>query len=159
MKPVIDAVLSVSSPIGPISLLSENSRLVRVELGRKLRNIGHDEILLEAASQIEQYFKGNLVKFNLPTKVQGTPFQKAIWREISKTHFGKTLSYGEIAKRIGSPLAARAVGQAVGQNPLPLIVGCHRILGSSGKITGFTGAKGISTKAWLLKHEGISFRV
>ena len=84
-----------------------------------------------------------------------TEFQKSVWRQIARIPFGKTKSYADIAKAIGKPKAARAVGGAVGSNPVPLVVGCHRVMGASGKITGYSGGKGIPTKQWLLEHEGI----
>jgi methylated-DNA-[protein]-cysteine S-methyltransferase len=86
----------------------------------------------------------------------GTDFQRSVWKEIGKIKFGQVKTYADIAKAIGKPLAARAVGGAVGSNPIPLIVGCHRVLGASGKITGYSGGKGIPTKRILLKLEGIA---
>ncbi|MTA83904.1 MAG: methylated-DNA--[protein]-cysteine S-methyltransferase, partial [Actinobacteria bacterium] len=103
------------------------------------------------------YLKGNLPKFSLPLKVLGTPFQLAVWKTIAKVPFGKTISYGEIAAAIGKPQAARAVGAAVGANPTPLLVGCHRVLGSNGSLTGYSGGQGIKTKKLLLAHEGIDY--
>ena len=79
-----------------------------------------------------------------------------MWAEISKIEFGKTKTYGEIAEAIGRPKAVRAVGGAVGANPVPLVIGCHRVLGAAGKITGYSGGDGLPTKRWLLKLEGLS---
>ena len=87
---------------------------------------------------------------------KGTEFQREVWKEIAKIKFGQVKTYSDIARAIGKPLAARAVGGAVGSNPIPLVVGCHRVLGSSGKITGYSGGKGIPTKRILLKLEGIA---
>ena len=151
------SVLTVESPIGPITLIAQNETIIRVELGTRAKAEGYSRVLSSASKQITSYFDGALTRFTLPVAVEGTKFQKSVWKEIAKQGFGKAISYGEIAKKIGKPQAARAVGAAVGSNPTPLIVGCHRVLGSSGKITGFTGAKGIKTKAWLLQHEGIEF--
>ena len=111
----------------------------------------------QAAKQIDLYLKGSLPKFSLPLKVSGTPFQLAVWKAIAKVPFGKTVSYGEIAKAIGKPQASRAVGAAVGANPTPLLVGCHRVLGANGSLTGYSGGQGIKTKKLLLDHEGIKY--
>jgi len=158
MKLSPKAVVSVDSPIGPITLIAQGEKIVRVELGKKARAEGSSKVLADAKNQIAAYFAGKLERFTLPIEAVGTEFQKSVWKEISKIGFGRKLSYGEIAAKIGNPAASRAVGAAVGSNPTPLLVGCHRVLGSTGKITGFTGAKGIKTKAWLLDHEQIEFR-
>lgn len=158
MKLSPKAVASVDSPIGPITLIAQGEKIVRVELGKKARAEGSSKVLTEAKNQIAAYFAGKIERFSVPIEAVGTEFQKAVWKEIAKLGFGKAISYGEIAAKIGKPQASRAVGSAVGSNPTPLLVGCHRVLGSSGKITGFTGAKGIKTKAWLLDHEQIEFR-
>jgi len=158
MKLSPKAVVSVDSPIGPITLIAQGEKIVRVELGKKARAEGSSKVLNEAKAQVSAYFSGKLERFTVPIDAVGTEFQKSVWKEISKIGFGRKLSYGEIAAKIGNPAASRAVGAAVGSNPTPLLVGCHRVLGSTGKITGFTGAKGIKTKAWLLDHEEIEFR-
>ncbi len=157
MKLPPKAVTTISSPIGPITLIAQGEKLIRVELGIKAKPQGQAKIFDLAQKQFEQYFSGKLSRFSLPLEVSGTEFQKAVWKEIAKLPLGKTISYGEIAAKLGKPLASRAVGAAVGSNPTPLVVGCHRVLGSTGKITGFTGGEGIKTKAWLLNHEGIEF--
>lgn len=158
MKLSPKAVLSVDSPIGPITLIAQGEKIIRVELGKKAAAVGTSRVLGEAKSQLAAYFAGKLERFTIPVEATGTEFQISVWKEIAKIGFGRTLSYGEIAAKIGNPAASRAVGAAVGSNPTPLIVGCHRVLGSTGKITGFTGGKGIKTKAWLLSHEDIEFR-
>jgi methylated-DNA-[protein]-cysteine S-methyltransferase len=116
---------------------------------------GDSELAIAALSQIRQYFDGDRTAFELPLNAAGTEFQKSVWDQVAKIPFGETRSYADIANAIGKPLAARAVGCAVGANPLALILGCHRVMGASGKITGYSGGNGISTKRWLLKHEGI----
>jgi len=158
MKLSPKAVASVESPIGPITLIAQGEKIVRVELGKKARAEGSSKVLTEAKSQLAAYFSGKLERFTVPIDAVGTEFQKSVWKEIAKIGFGRKLSYGEIAAKIGNPAASRAVGAAVGSNPTPLLVGCHRVLGSTGKITGFTGGKGTKTKAWLLDHEQIEFR-
>jgi methylated-DNA-[protein]-cysteine S-methyltransferase len=157
MKLSSRAVTTIESPIGPIALVSSGEKIVAVEIGKRAKPEGSSKILVEAKKQFQEYFQGKIDRFQLPIEVSGTDFQKSVWKEIAKQGFGRTISYGQIAQKIGKPLASRAVGAAVGANPTPLIVGCHRVLGSTGKITGFTGGKGIKTKAWLLRHEGIDF--
>lgn len=152
------SVMSVETPIGPITLIAQNEKIIQVVLGKRAAAVGSSPVLILAKKQIANYFAGTLTRFTIPVAVEGTEFQKSVWKEIAKLATGKSISYGEIAAKIGKPLASRAVGAAVGSNPIPLIVGCHRVLGSAGKITGFTGAKGIKTKAWLLDHEGITYR-
>ena len=158
MKLSPKAVASVESPIGPITLIAQGEKIIRVELGKKATAVGDAKVLTQAKKEIAAYFAGKIERFSIPIEANGTEFQRSVWKEIAKLGFGKAISYGEIAAKIGKPLASRAVGAAVGSNPTPLLVGCHRVLGSSGKITGFTGAKGIKTKAWLLDHEEIEFR-
>ncbi|MEY3933731.1 MAG: hypothetical protein RLZZ606_330 [Actinomycetota bacterium] len=114
-------------------------------------------VLIQAQKELESYFAGKLTKFTFPIDMsKGTDFQRSVWKEIGKIKFGQVKTYADIAKAIGKPLAARAVGGAVGSNPIPLIVGCHRVLGASGRITGYSGGKGIPTKRILLKLEGIA---
>lgn len=151
------STLTYQSPIGPIGLSAEGEKLIGVVIGKRFSQVGSSKVLQTTKKQLEEYFGGKRSRFDLATQVSGTEFQKAVWKEISKLPAGKFTSYGEIARRIGNEKASRAVGAAVGANPLPLVVGCHRVLGSGGKITGYTGGKGIKTKAWLLNHEGIWF--
>ena len=117
----------------------------------------HSPVLNQAQKELESYFAGNLKKFTIPLDIaNGTEFQRTVWKEIAKIKFGQVKTYADIARAIGKPLAARAVGGAVGSNPIPLVVGCHRVLGSSGKITGYSGGKGLPTKRILLNLEGIA---
>ncbi|MEN9955146.1 MAG: hypothetical protein RLZZ41_810 [Actinomycetota bacterium] len=148
---------SFSSPFGFITITAEAEKITAVELCKKANSLGTSKVLEQAAKQIDSYLKGSLPKFSLPLKVSGTPFQLAVWKAIAKVPFGKTVSYGEIAKAIGRPQASRAVGAAVGANPTPLLVGCHRVLGSNGSLTGYSGGQGIKTKKLLLDHEGIEY--
>lgn len=101
--------------------------------------------------QLEAYFSGDLYAFDLALAARGTAFRKSVWNELVRIPYGETISYGELARRIRQPHASRAVGAANGANPLPIIVPCHRVIGSSGKLTGFGG--GLPTKQWLLEHE------
>jgi methylated-DNA-[protein]-cysteine S-methyltransferase len=108
--------------------------------------------LREAARQLAEYFAGRRRRFDLPLAPDGTPFQQEVWRAVSDVDWGQTTSYREIARRVGRPRAARAVGAANGANPLPIIVPCHRVIGSDGSLAGYAG--GLAAKAWLLALEG-----
>lgn len=105
--------------------------------------------------QLSEYFTGTRESFNLPLDQEGTLFQKEVWSNLSTIPFGKSTSYGEIAKQIQNPKAVRAVGAANGKNPISIIVPCHRVIGNNGKLTGYAG--GLKRKAWLLNHENIHF--
>ena len=108
-------------------------------------------ILLEAERQLREYFAGSRTRFELPLDPSGTDFQRQVWRELLKIPFGETRSYVEIARRIGSPRAARAVGAANGRNPISIVAPCHRVVGANGALTGFAG--GLDAKARLLALE------
>jgi methylated-DNA-[protein]-cysteine S-methyltransferase len=152
--------IDIDSPIGLIRVFESNGKITSLNIAVKKSSAKPDKpskVLLAAKDQLSKYFAGKLTKFDLPVDLSnGTEFQKAVWKQIAKIGFGKKVSYVDIAKAINNPKASRAVGGAVGSNPIPLIVGCHRVLGSTGTITGYSGGKGIPTKKWLLKHEGIS---
>lgn len=105
----------------------------------------------QVREQLNQYFAGERKEFDLATSFTGTDFQQRTWQMLAHIPYGQTWSYGELAKRVGSPKAVRAVGAANGRNPLPIILPCHRVIGSNGKLTGFGG--GLPVKQWLLEHE------
>ena len=105
----------------------------------------------EAADQLAAYFKGELKAFNLAIEPQGTRFQEQVWEELVKIPYGETISYGQLAERVGNPKAARAVGMANKKNPIPIIIPCHRVIGKNGRLTGFGG--GLDIKARLLELE------
>jgi methylated-DNA-[protein]-cysteine S-methyltransferase len=140
----------IASDRGLAAILWENDDPKRVRLGPLVENKKHP-LLLEAERQLNDYFAGRRKKFSLQFDAVGTAFQKDVWRALSTIPFGETRSYGEIAKQIGRPQAARAVGAANGRNPISIIVPCHRVIGSNGKLTGFAG--GLESKAFLLKAE------
>jgi methylated-DNA-[protein]-cysteine S-methyltransferase len=152
------ASISFESPIGAITIESENEKITRLTIGETKPHVGSSQILGEAKRQLNAYFAGKLTAFDLPVQLEGTEFQKAVWKQIAKVGFGKTTSYAKIAEKLGKPLASRAVGGAVGANPVPLIVGCHRVLGASGNITGYSGGEGLPTKRLLLQLESIDYK-
>ncbi|MCB0195933.1 MAG: methylated-DNA--[protein]-cysteine S-methyltransferase [Anaerolineae bacterium] len=111
------------------------------------------KILQECRTQLDEYFKSGRNSFDLLLEPEGTAFQKAVWQQLLRIPFGQTASYLDIARMVGNPKAVRAVGAANGQNPISVIIPCHRIIGSNGKLTGYGG--GLWRKAWLLQHEGV----
>ncbi len=144
----------VDSPIGPLGLVASDVALQEVLFdGRRIRPDGRSRVLTDAACQLEGYFNGDLVAFDLPLELHGTEFQRGCWLALASIPYGQTVSYGEQARRIGlGSDAARAVGAANGQNPLPLVLPCHRVIGANGSLTGFGG--GLDVKRFLLEHEG-----
>jgi methylated-DNA-[protein]-cysteine S-methyltransferase len=108
-------------------------------------------VISACIAQLEAYFRGQLQQFSLPLAPHGTEFQQSVWHELVNIPFGQTISYLEIARRIGNEKAIRAVGAANGQNPIVIVIPCHRVIGSNGQLTGYGG--GLWRKAWLLNHE------
>ena len=144
----------VDSPIGPLGLLVSGEALTGVFFdGRRVRKEGSSPVLDEAARQLDAYFEGELVSFDLPLELTGSEFQRSCWLALASIPYGQTVSYGEQARRLGlCPDAARAVGAANGRNPVPIVLPCHRVIGADGALTGFGG--GLPTKRFLLEHEG-----
>jgi methylated-DNA-[protein]-cysteine S-methyltransferase len=154
----------VESPIGRLELTSDGKSITSLTIERA----GHlpleelDEsstgVLERAVKQLSQYFAGKRRSFALPTAPGGTEFQRQIWTGLTEVPWGEATTYGQLGASTGRATAGRAVGGAVGANPLPIIVPCHRVLASNGKITGYSGGNGVPTKVWLLDHEGIVHR-
>jgi methylated-DNA-[protein]-cysteine S-methyltransferase len=144
----------VDSPIGPLGVVASDASLQAVLFdGRPIRPEGSSPVLVEAARQLEAYFRGDLLAFELPLELQGTEFQRRCWLALASIPYGQTVSYGEQARRLGlGHDAARAVGAANGQNPLPIVLPCHRVIGANGSLTGFGG--GLEVKRYLLELEG-----
>jgi methylated-DNA-[protein]-cysteine S-methyltransferase len=109
-------------------------------------------LLAQARSELAAYFAGTVRTLSIPCVLEGTAFQRSVWHALRQIPFGEVTSYADIATRIGKPNACRAVGAANGQNPIPIIIPCHRVIGSNGSLTGFGG--GLPRKQWLLEHEG-----
>lgn len=148
------------SPIGTIVLRASNRGLTRLDFRDEANETDNtaaasvspnDEYLETAASQLEEYFSGHRACFDVPLDLRGTPFQMAAWRALLLIPCGATCSYGTLASRIGRPKAVRAVGGANHNNPVSIIVPCHRVIGGDGKLTGYGG--GLWRKEWLLDHE------
>jgi methylated-DNA-[protein]-cysteine S-methyltransferase len=144
----------VDSPVGPLGLVASDAGLQAVLFdGRGIGADGRSPVLAEAARQLDAYFDGSLVEFDLPLELHGTGFQRSCWLALASIPYGQTVSYGEQARRLGlGHEAARAVGAANGSNPLPIVLPCHRVIGADGSLTGFGG--GLHVKRFLLEHEG-----
>lgn len=148
----------IDTPIGELLLAGEDNALAMIGFpkGSMRRDpepdwIYNEKPLRDARRQLEEYFAGARKDFDLPLRLEGTEFQVSVLEALQKIPYGQTVSYGEIAKRIGRPKAVRAVGAANGRNPIPIVVPCHRVIGSSGDLTGFGG--GLDTKEALLRLE------
>ena len=145
----------VDTPIGKLTVVAADAGIRRIlwdgESPPEGAVEGGSDILDSAVTQIREYFAGARTTFDLPLDLGGTPFQQKVWLELATIPFGTTISYGEQARRIGRPQAARAVGAANGRNPVPVVLPCHRVIGSGGALTGFGG--GLDTKRTLLRHE------
>jgi methylated-DNA-[protein]-cysteine S-methyltransferase len=154
------AYKTIESPIGKLKLVASDKGLVailwekdsprRVRLDELVAEEQHP-VLVETARQLGQYFAGKRKTFSIALDMRGTRFQKDVWEALLAIPFGETRSYGQLAKQLGNPRASRAVGAANGRNPVSIIVPCHRVIGSSGKLTGFAG--GLDAKAHLLGLE------
>jgi methylated-DNA-[protein]-cysteine S-methyltransferase len=149
----------IESPVGPLTLYARAGRLTGLQMDgqRHARQPSPDTeradgAFEEVSAQLRAYFEGTLTRFDLPLELQGTDFQRRVWAQLREIPYGETISYGELARRVGSPGASRAVGLANGRNPVGIIVPCHRVIGADGSLTGYGG--GIERKVWLLEHEG-----
>ena len=153
----------IESPVGPLKLVASDAGLAavlwkdhppaRVRLENVTEGEGHP-VLLQAERELREYFAGERQRFSVKLDFAGTPFQRRVWNALLAIPYGETRSYGRLAREIGYPSAARAVGAANGRNPISIVVPCHRVLGSNGQLTGFAG--GLGTKARLLALEEAS---
>ena len=148
--------LDVSSPLGVLQLVSDEKHLLELNwqcAHRQLSTSNHRvAILTAAAHELSQFFSGARRNFSVPLQPHGTGFQLSVWSELQKVGWGETFTYREIAERLGKPKGFRAVGGAVGRNPIPIFIPCHRIVGANGALTGFSG--GLDNKQILLGCEG-----
>lgn len=148
----------MQSPIGPLFLVADEEGLREVRFEHERRaHIPDDswqhsaQKLAQVRRQLDAYFAGERQTFDLPLNLQGTDFQRAVWQALTTIPYAHTTSYGELSRQIQKPTASRAVGAANGRNPIPIIIPCHRVIGSNGTLTGFAG--GLAAKHWLLSHE------
>lgn len=142
----------IGSDKGLAAVLWENDDPNRVRVREYVNDDSHP-VLIEAERQLNEYFKGERQSFSLELDPIGTDFQKKVWNILSTIPYGKTITYGDIARQLGDIKTVRAVGAANGKNPISIIVPCHRVIGASGELTGFAG--GLEAKAWLLEREGV----
>ncbi|HLL23459.1 MAG TPA: methylated-DNA--[protein]-cysteine S-methyltransferase [Kofleriaceae bacterium] len=148
--------MTVKSPIGELVLVGSASALAVLQLpnsGDPAPDVepGTTPVLARVARQLDEYFAGERTTFDVPLAAKGTAFQQRVWDALVAIPYGALCSYGDVARTIGRPSASRAVGAANGRNPIAIIVPCHRVIGSSGQLTGYGG--GLPTKRWLLAHE------
>lgn len=145
----------IDSPIGELRIVEDQGSITAIEFSPFETGPGRDDdnaVLCQAATQLTEYFAGQRTEFDLPLAPKGTDFQKRVWAELAKIGHGETVSYGEIAHRLGlTNAASRAVGSANGANPIPIVVPCHRVIGANGKLTGYAG--GLERKHLLLDIE------
>lgn len=152
---------TIESPVGPLTGVATDQGLravlwpgdERIDFESAPVESADHPVLSDVAGQLEQYFAGERVAFDVPLDLRGTEFQISVWRALAEIPFGETSTYGAQAARIGRPKAARAVGAANGQNPVSIVLPCHRIVGKDGSLTGFAG--GLDTKRFLLEHEQV----
>lgn len=163
-RTMIAALRRTESPIGRIEIVGDGTAVCRLSIERDGKLPADalpempDPVLDQAIRQLAEYFTGHRREFDVPVRLAGTAFQLAVWEHLVQLEWGDVVSYGGLGRGIGRPTAGRAIGRAVGANPVPIIVPCHRVLGSDGTIHGYSAGAGIPTKAWLLAHEGIAHR-
>lgn len=144
--------LSLESPLGRLTLFEEQESLTALDWGGKRSSGEPTRLLLGAKRQLDAYFAGKLKAFDLPLTPRGTPFELRVWQLMCDIPYGETRSYGDLAKALAAE--PRAVGQACGRNPLPILIPCHRVLAAGGALGGYSGGKGVDTKRQLLILEG-----
>jgi methylated-DNA-[protein]-cysteine S-methyltransferase len=151
------------SPIGPLFIAADQAGLREIRFSANGKPAvpqpdwqNNSAELHSTIQQLNAYFAGELESFDLPLAPEGTPFQKKVWQELCSIPYGETISYGELAKRLGNPNASRAVGLANGSNPIPIIIPCHRVIGSNGKLTGYGGGLDIKEKLLALEKRQLT---
>lgn len=142
----------LDSPLNYIEIQASKDKIINIDFTEEKRyEESTNDIIEQAKNQLRGYFNGDRIEFDLPLQISGTNFQEQVWQELLKIPYGQTLSYGDIAKNIDNPKASRAVGNANNKNKFSIVIPCHRVIGSNGKLVGFGG--GVWRKKWLLEHE------
>lgn len=149
--------IEITSPLGPLSIVGSAEAVESIGWNLDRASSTADTanscpLLDECVRQLQAYFDGRLTAFDLPVAPAGTNFQQRVWQRLMAIPFGHTLSYGQLAETLQPPTSPRAIGNAVGRNPISIVLPCHRVVGSRGDLTGFAG--GLDRKEWLLTHEG-----
>jgi methylated-DNA-[protein]-cysteine S-methyltransferase len=159
MLPTMILYRELDSPVGMLTVAATDAGLHAIEFPRNRHPVdreawmpGNHRLLDLAARQLDDYFAAKRCVFDLPLAPRGTEFQRAVWMALAGIGYGETISYAQLAQRVGKPTATRAVGAANGRNPLPIVLPCHRVIGADGALTGFGG--GLPTKQFLLELEG-----
>lgn len=148
----------IASPVGDLLVRGDGESVIGLYLPDHKRGLTpesswrrDDNAFAPVREQLAEYFAGSRQQFDLPLRLEGTEFQKLVWEQLQQIPFGETITYAELARRVGEPMASRAVGSANGRNPVSIIVPCHRVIGADGKLTGYAG--GVEKKRWLLEWE------
>lgn len=154
----INSSIFYQSPVGPIKITGHAQGVIGIKFMAKM---DHDskkvpDPVKNARQQLDEYFNGHRKSFDVPVLPEGTPFQTSVWKALCRIPFGQVEAYGDVARCINNPAACRAVGRANGQNPIPIIIPCHRVIGKNGTMTGY--ASGVWRKEKLLTHEGLLIR-
>ncbi|ELR70937.1 Methylated-DNA--protein-cysteine methyltransferase [Fulvivirga imtechensis AK7] len=143
------------SPIGELQIIAEEDAIIECTFSGREASSGTPKspVIRQCIGELEQYFSGRLKRFTVNIKLTGTAFQNRVWTELTKIPFGKTITYSDLASKLGDPKCIRAAGTANGRNKIPIIIPCHRVIGKDGSLVGFGG--GLDKKEWLLRHEGV----
>lgn len=147
----------IETPVGKLTLCADETGLCALKFGAQSVRADASPLLDQAQRELEEYFAGRRSVFSVPLSMHGTAFQEKVWRALTKIPYGETISYGELARRVGNEKACRAVGMANHVNRLPIFIPCHRVVGANGKLTGYAG--GLEIKRILLETEGIDVKV
>jgi len=143
----------IDSPIGPLTITANDQSIISIEFKGSDPRETSSPLLQLCIDELSAYFNGGLSEFTVPIELSGTPFQNKVWQALTEIPFGTSISYSELAIKLGDQKCIRAAGTANGKNKIPIIIPCHRVIGKDGSLVGFSG--GIEKKKWLLKHEGI----
>lgn len=147
----------IDTPIGKLTLYADEAGLCALRFGAQSARRDETAVLLCAQRELAEYFAGRRRAFSVPLSIQGTAFQEKVWRALLRIPYGETISYGELARRMGNENACRAVGMANHRNRIPIIIPCHRVIGADGRLTGYAG--GLEIKRVLLEIEGIHVKI
>ena len=147
----------IDTPVGRLTLCADETGICEVKFGAQSSRADASGLLDQAQWELEEYFAGRRRAFSVPLSIHGTPFQEKVWRALMEIPYGQTVSYGELARRVGNEKACRAVGMANHTNRIPIIIPCHRVVGANGRLTGYAG--GLDIKRRLLETEGIDVKV
>ncbi|MBU1202473.1 methylated-DNA--[protein]-cysteine S-methyltransferase [Patescibacteria group bacterium] len=141
----------LDSPVGVLEIVSDKQNILAINFVKKIGQNSDNTLGTKCVVQLNQYFKSKRKKFDLPIKLAGTNWQNKVWLALSKIPYGSVISYSDLAKMVGNPLASRAIGQAVNKNKIPIIIPCHRVVGATGRLVGYAG--GLKNKKYLISLE------